>query len=442
MSHPNSIFIAPSSEFVALCQSQITLLTQGLNAAWSAVYLTEGLGERSGANLIPVVVYPSGDPLWQDTAYFRELEDTPLLLPEGVNFSEDEIQKHSSTSARTNNSLRGRHQVVLPLIYEELFIGLLVTGHKDREWNQEELAQIEKIAETLAIARLLDQRQSWYQEQFNQQQAIRSMEHNRLDDLLHQLRNPLTALRTFSKLLIKRLLPEDPNQSFIQGMLRESDRLQELLQEFESESEQIEASASGVTLSTSSVRLSDSAAISNSPFLLAGSSLNLQAVTISEVLEPLLISAEAIAQERGIDLIADIPRNLPPVKANYKALREVFNNLIDNALKYTPVSGKINIEIATISSPKNPEDELWQGIVIRDTGYGIPVEDHKRLFERHYRGVQAQGDIPGTGLGLAIAKELVEQMQGKIELISPNLSSQENTFLGTTFIIWLPVAEV
>ncbi|MGH2413840.1 MAG: ATP-binding protein, partial [Microcystaceae cyanobacterium] len=59
--------------------------------------------------------------------------------------------------------------------------------------------------------------------------------------------------------------------------------------------------------------------------------------------------------------------------------------------------------------------------------------------ERHYRGVQEQGDIPGSGLGLAIVKDLIEQMQGRIELISPNQSNQTKTLPGTTLIVWLPV---
>ena len=78
------------------------------------------------------------------------------------------------------------------------------------------------------------------------------------------------------------------------------------------------------------------------------------------------------------------------------------------------------------------------GVIIRDTGYGIPVKDQKSIFERHYRGVQAEGDIPGTGLGLAIAQELVTKMQGEIELISPNNFSEDNP--GTTLIVWLPVS--
>ncbi|MEN9870506.1 MAG: hypothetical protein RLZZ171_1494, partial [Cyanobacteriota bacterium] len=60
-------------------------------------------------------------------------------------------------------------------------------------------------------------------------------------------------------------------------------------------------------------------------------------------------------------------------------------------------------------------------------------------FERHYRGIQAQGEIAGTGLGLAIAQELVTKMRGEIELISPNNLAENSS--GTTFIVWLVISE-
>jgi signal transduction histidine kinase len=88
-------------------------------------------------------------------------------------------------------------------------------------------------------------------------------------------------------------------------------------------------------------------------------------------------------------------------------------------------------------------------IAISDTGPGIPPQDLEHLFERHYRGVQAATAIPGSGLGLAIAKELIEQMQGEIEVFSPAQSvwtkqnsdlinqTEDNRGKGTTFIVWL-----
>jgi len=127
---------------------------------------------------------------------------------------------------------------------------------------------------------------------------------------------------------------------------------------------------------------------------------------------------------------------LPLVRVNIKALQEVLSNIIDNALKYTPQGGKIYIQAGQ-------EKLNFQGIAISDNGPGIPQEDLVHLGERHYRGVQAQTEIPGTGLGLAIAKQLIEQMQGEIEIFSPAINSKltsPNT-PGTTFIIWLPMSQ-
>jgi signal transduction histidine kinase len=137
------------------------------------------------------------------------------------------------------------------------------------------------------------------------------------------------------------------------------------------------------------------------------------------------------------------------VWGNAKALREVLSNLIDNALKYTPAGGQIDIRVG--ETRQTPQKERL-GIAISDSGPGIPPQDLEHLFERHYRGVQASTAIPGTGLGLAIAKELVEQMQGEIEVFSPAQSlwtkqnsesaterDRDNLERGTTFVVWLTI---
>lgn len=434
MSDPDLIFASASPEFVALCQTQVALLSQGLGAAWSAIYLTEGLAENTDAKSIPFILYPKNATIWEKNEalalpeFFNEIESKPnLLLPPKPDI-QDTLNRTPENSflpqKSRKNTLARRWQIVLPLIYDSVMMGLLVTGRKDRDWNEGEFAQVEKIATTLAIARLLDQRQHSYQQQLREQQQLLNRQHNRFDDLLHQLRNPLTALRTFSKLLFKRLLPEDRNQKVVGGILRESDRLQELLEQLEEE----------INLLPRETPVWETVELQfNEPLLFADNSSKIEPIAVVEVLEPLIVSAEAIATERGLNFSAEIPSNLPPVKANAKALREILSNLIDNALKYTPRQGKVIVKLGMVQQER---EEYFQGIAVCDTGYGIPSSDRERLFERHYRGVQQESDIPGTGLGLAIAKELIEQMQGKIELISPNYLSDSNP--GTTFIIWLP----
>ena len=93
--------------------------------------------------------------------------------------------------------------------------------------------EIHRIATTLAIACILDRRQVWLQHQLQQEKALQKEQGDLLDNLLHQFRNPLTAIRTFGKLLLKRLRSNDTNREVAINIINQSDRLQELLQNFD-----------------------------------------------------------------------------------------------------------------------------------------------------------------------------------------------------------------
>ncbi|AFY33763.1 histidine kinase [Calothrix sp. PCC 7507] len=437
--------MSASSDFVALCREQIVLLTQGLGASLSAVYLTQELVEAptGEAKLIPVVIYPEtavlkpGEELNEATARKQLDVRKILVLPQhqGKLLAAGTESSDSSQKSETQQEyLLSGNQIVLPLIHEGVMMGLLVTGREDRAWNEQEQSQIQRIAQTLAIACILDQRRAWLQHQLHQQQILQEQQRDLLDNLLHQFRNPLTALRTFGKLLLKRLRTGDPNRNVADNIVRESDRLKELLLKFDQVIDLTEADLATLSLPQNEVFVEATFPKETKPaLLLPGTGEQETECALADLLAPLLVSAKAIAQERNLQLKAKIPRSLPRVRANIKALQEVLSNIIDNALKYTPAGGKILIQVGR-------EKANLQGIAISDTGPGIPPEDLEHLGERHYRGVQAQTEIPGTGLGLAIAKQLIEQMQGEIEVFSPainsNITSPDTP--GTTFIIWLP----
>ena len=425
MSEADSVLISTSSEFVALCQAQVILLSQSLGAVWSAIYLTE-TREEENTQLIPVVVYPPSETLEQQQITLSLLPDTSSMVEPSPRFSPNISENrpiNQKNLGEQEEFWQHKHQLVVPLIYEDLVMGLLATRRREGEWNQEELAQVEKIARTIAIARILDQREILIQQQLTQERKLHQLKNDRLDDFLHQLRNPLTALRTFVKLLLKRLLLQDPNYQVAQNILREGDRLKELMEDFSKDFQM---------LSTQSHLL-----VSNqtpTSFLLASHSFPLESLEVTEIIQPLIVSAEAIAKDKNIDLTANFSANLPLVLGNAKALREVINNLLDNALKYTPVGAKIHIQVG---KQKFTSQGKMLAIEISDTGYGIPKEDLEHIFERHYRGVQANGDISGTGLGLAIVKDLCDRMQATIELISPSLLQENNFLPGTTVTVWL-----
>ncbi|NET57341.1 MAG: GAF domain-containing sensor histidine kinase [Symploca sp. SIO2E6] len=476
------MYIPASSEFVTLCQSQVAVLTQGLGAALSAVYVTGELLEGAQAKLIPVVVYPETSTMGQKNrtdlvlpgqigkidTISRFSPTSPRLLPQATN---DEQPMDSTSPEWEENSLSRQRQIVLPLIHEGVVMGLLVTGREDRAWNKEEQATIERIAQTLAIAYITDQRRTWAEQRLTQLQTLQAQQRDLLHNLLHQFRNPLTAIRTFGKLLLKRLLPEDKNYKVASSIVQESDRLQELLQQFNACIDLGQQDIPLAPLALPAATVTDTSPLPGNNSLLPGMDLTLESFALVTVLEPLLVAAGAIAQERQLDLQADLPTDLPLVKGNIKALREVLSNLVDNALKYTPEGGKIDIRVGigrkqdmyqknypmphSLTLPLSVDKtmplavrEATIAITISDTGPGISPQDIEHLFERHYRGVQALTAIPGTGLGLAIAKELVEQMQGKIEVFSPapQFWSKQTTNdkrniqgKGTTFVVWLPI---
>jgi signal transduction histidine kinase len=487
-----------SAELIALCRSQVALLAQGLGASLAVVYLTEKLTDTLDTELIPIVAYPEAAITWDVNQMLALLSrgrqvlgpssrllasgtTTPELpaaastsfiptaatTPSSSDSSDTVGDSTTAASAAVDEDVQPQRQMILPLMYEGMVMGLLVTARSDRPWNQLEQTQIERIARTIAIACVLDQRGQWLEHDLRQLRRLQAEQHDIFDTLLHQFRNPLTALRTFGKLLLRRLLPEDRNRELATGIVRESDRLQELLQQFDVAIDLDIAdlppadpaeltSAVDWEIQLSSILRADPESqehpdsLPPRPMLpgtnyLTGTQLQLQPHTVAEILDPLLDSAAAIAQDRELDLHIAIPPDLPPVQTDVRALREVLNNLIDNALKYTPTGGQIYVQVRQQSSQDQGNQ---QAIVIADTGPGIPSQDLEHLFERHYRGVQADTDIPGTGLGLAIAHDLILQMRGKIQVFSPAeqsgfvdaISNQigADEHMGTAIVVWLP----
>lgn len=426
-----------SAEFAALCQSQIKLLTKGLGAISSAIYLTEDVEGSQEKQLLLFALYPKiKNKLSSGKKEIKLLEKVQFPIEQVPNNSGnlflEELAKNDFSNILLQQENLTTKKIVLPLIHEDVMMGLLITAREDRYWNKQELEQVKAIAKTLAIAIVLERQSQWYQEQLRLQQNLYHWQQEQLGDLLHQLRNPLTALRTFGKLLIKRLLPEDRNQSVAKSILQESDRLVELIDRFAEENNK-KSQETPVTVSTTLQQLSFAESRQTQNFLLPSNTENLVVLDIKTILEPLLLSSKEIAENKNIKLIINLSSELPLVKGNAQALREVFNNILDNAVKYTPEKGTITVNAKY-------QNKLL-GIAIEDTGYGIPKADHENIFQRHYRGIQATGNIPGTGLGLAIAKEVLEQMQGKIEIISPNPHCFSPDFPGTIFIIWLSIVE-
>jgi PAS domain S-box-containing protein len=115
--------------------------------------------------------------------------------------------------------------------------------------------------------------------------------------------------------------------------------------------------------------------------------------------------------------------NLPPLRANPLRLRQMLDNLIGNAIKYTPTGGQIHIKL------RSEDGQLI--LQVGDNGPGIPPADQPRIFDKFYRGENVPDDVPGSGLGLAIVKSIVDSHQGRIWVESA-------LGQGSTFFVVLP----
>jgi signal transduction histidine kinase len=321
--------LAASPDLIALARSQIILLTQGLGAVASAIYITENVADGMPPNLIEVAMFP---------------EEGVMALPEA--FAES-----LPMLAMGNGGLVKQRRFILPLIYEEAILGFLMTGRDDRDWLEYEQSQIQQIANTLAIACALDRRNQWL---VANQQRNYEQQSNFLASLLHQLRNPLTAIRTFAQLLSRRIVESDPNQKFVTGILRETQHIQDLLSEADRPAPLLLPQAA------------------SEKALLPAATLDLAPIDLSEILEAIANFASAIAQDRNIKFLSNIPSHLPKVLGNESALREAIGNLAENALKYTPEQGYV-----LLGADVKP-DTVY--IYVQDTGVGIPDADLSRLF--------------------------------------------------------------
>jgi two-component system NtrC family sensor kinase len=130
--------------------------------------------------------------------------------------------------------------------------------------------------------------------------------------------------------------------------------------------------------------------------------------------------------EKKHEVLVDTPDDVDEVFGDPTRLRQLFDNLLSNAIRYTPMGGQIRISLRS----ENNQVILQ----VQDTGPGIPASDQPYIFDKFYRASNIEQDIPGSGLGLAIVKTIVENHQGRVWVDS--ILGQ-----GSTFTVVFPTAE-
>jgi two-component system, OmpR family, phosphate regulon sensor histidine kinase PhoR len=216
---------------------------------------------------------------------------------------------------------------------------------------------------------------------------IKKLEQTRKDfvaNVSHELRTPITSIKGFSETLLDGAMEnKETLEAFLNIILKETDRLQSLIND-----------------------LLELSKIENEGFSLSIQSFNL-VDTVNEVVE--MLHGKSVEKEINL-WFEEYPEEVF-IEGDIYRLKQVFINIISNALLYTPNGGAVSITIE-----ESPEKVL---VHIKDTGMGIEKEEIPRIFERFYRVNKARDrNSGGTGLGLAIVKHLLEAHKGKVTVES------------------------
>lgn len=134
-------------------------------------------------------------------------------------------------------------------------------------------------------------------------------------------------------------------------------------------------------------------------------------ISLSDLISDTLESFSHLAKSRNIKLTGEVERKIDPVDMDARQIGRVLNNLVRNALRYTPSGGKVTLSARRLESKVE--------VCVRDTGEGIPEEDLPYIFESFYRGEKSRSRATGgAGLGLAIARGIIQAHGGEISVRS------------------------
>ena len=159
----------------------------------------------------------------------------------------------------------------------------------------------------------------------------------------------------------------------------------------------------------------------------SGIALQIEPVQIEKLILECTENVSALAENKSIQIASDLAPNLPKIAGDPNRLRQIFSNLIGNAVKYTQRGGSVHVMIEALDHNLR--------FTVRDNGMGISPEEQARIFDRFYRVRRPETEnIEGTGLGLAIVKKLIEAHKGTIGV-------ESSVGEGTAFYVTLPIYE-
>ena len=225
---------------------------------------------------------------------------------------------------------------------------------------------------------------------------IARMKSDFVSTVSHEFRSPLTAIRQLGEMLMRGRVPNDARrQEYYERITSESDRLARVVENLLDFSRMEEG---------------------RKPYAL-------EPIDTSAWLSDLAARFEVHASGNGHHLVTDIPPRLPEVLADREALTTALDNLLDNAVKYSPASPTVWLDASVRDGGVT--------IRVRDRGIGIAPADQPHVFDRFYRGTdEAARLIRGTGLGLSLVQHIIQAHGGRVTF-------ESRAGEGTTFSVHL-----
>ena len=335
----------------------------------------------------------------------QEPEGQPTLMPVGQWPADGRALAAVDGDSRLRVPAEERRW--LPLRDQQLLLGALQVETSHGHWPEPLRQRLQAVALCLTEALSLDLEQRRLQRRLDRQDE-------QLRLLVHQLRNPLSALRTFGHLLRKRLAQDSDNRSLVEGLLAEERQLNRYV-------DAISDLAGGEVLIAPST--------TPQPLLLPPMLSGPNGQPLAEPLEPLLQRAAATASLQGRHW--QRPEQLPDWRGDSGAVAEILANLLENAFRYSPAGSAVGLHVRQ-NAGGGPTLTVWDG------GAAIPAAERELIFERGRRGSTGL-ERPGTGLGLALARDLARSLGGELLLlVPPSLSDPSLPPQGNAFQLSLP----
>ena len=277
-----------------------------------------------------------------------------------------------------------------PLQENDILLGVLrvETDLKEGNWPVSLDSRLKALSISLAKCASIEL------ERQNKNDEINYLK-NQVNVVIHQLRNPLAALRTYAKLLIKRLGSDDDSIKIVERMMIEQKQINKYVDSFEQLNSPIK-----LPLEIGEERL-----------LLPPNLDNKKEITVQSLLRPILERGKANAKLDNRDWTQPSvwpDWTLAPVKAKYVVIAEIVANLLENAFKYAQKDAEIGIALTS------------NGLCVFDEGKKITKNENEKIFQKGFRGSAAK-KREGTGVGLFLARKLANQIGGELKLLEKSL---------------------